>query len=703
MEKFTPIWYTIPLFLQSIPAVVYHKEQEQAQIHSMEIRNLHVLARTDYFAEQGCECKIRISADDYYKLYINGVFVAQGPSPGYPEHYFYNEINITDYLEDGRNVIAVHLYYQGLINRVWNSGDNRFGVGTQIKSLSKKDWENVHWRYCISDAYSGDIIGYDTQFLENFDSRLWEDDWNQKDFDDSAWEEMVPAPWADYHFEQEPVRTLQVYQKTPKEILQREDGAWFVDMGSEVTGSLCIKARGREGSSVVIHCGEELDEMGDVRYHMRCGCTYEEIWTLKRGIHVLEPYDYKAFRYAQLLPGEGAELLEVYGLVRHYPFEEESVSLKCSDPRIEQIFELCKNTIKYGTQEGYLDCPSREKGQYLGDAVISAHAHAWLSGDTRLLRKCIRQFAWSSCICPGIMGVAPGSLMQEIADFSLLWPQLLWMDYQFTGDKEFLREYYPTAKQMLAHFSRYAREDGLLEQVGDKWNLVDWPENLRDDYDFCLSRPVVARGCHNVINALYVGAIKLLGDMERLLTLPVTKDFEPLREAYIRAFYRKEQKLFADSEKSSHCSLHSNAYALYFGLQPEEAEKNIGDFLVKKGFCCGVLMSYFVMKGLAGRGRYEDVYQLLVNESEHGWMNMIREGATTCFEAWGKNQKWNTSFCHPWACAPAIIIIEDLAGITLKPGTEKGYEVQSHIPEGIREFSLKVPFKGASIQTTQRV
>ena len=82
--------------------------------------------------------------------------------------------------------------------------------------------------------------------------------------------------------------------------------------------------------------------------------------------------------------------------------------------------------------------------------------------------------------------------MQEIADFSLMWPQLLLTDYQFTGDKEFLRQYYPTAKGIIEHFRQYEREDGLLEQVGDKWNLVDWPENLRDGYDFDLSRPVVA-------------------------------------------------------------------------------------------------------------------------------------------------------------------------------------------------------------------
>ena len=86
----------------------------------------------------------------------------------------------------------------------------------------------------------------------------------------------------------------------------------------------------------------------------------------------------------------------------------------------------------------------------------------------------------------------------------------------------------------------------------------------------------------------------------------------------------------------------------------------IRDFIMNKGLCCGVQFSYFVLKGLGRIGAYEEELSLLVNESEHSWVNMLREGATTCFEAWGKEQKWNTSLCHPWASAPIIILVEDL-------------------------------------------
>ena len=76
--------------------------------------------------------------------------------------------------------------------------------------------------------------------------------------------------------------------------------------------------------------------------------------------------------------------------------------------------------------------------------------------------------------------------------------------------------------------------------------------------------------------------------------------------------------------------------------------------------CCGVYMAYFLLKSLCRMGRYKEAYSLIVSESEHSWYNMVREGATTCFEAWGKEQKWNTSLCHPWASAPITVLVEDI-------------------------------------------
>ncbi len=694
MIEFKPIWYTIPEFTQIKPVYVYHKERENWEEKLPEMKNLHVLARANLKVTGKKSMKIRMTADDYYKLYINGIYVGQGPAPAYPEHYYYNVIDITSFLREGENILAVHLYYQGLINRVWNSKDGRFGLACDIV-----DDENSKiiptWKYQVSDAFSGNIIGYDTQFLENFDSHKWEEKWNVLEYDDSDWNTMVFAPEMNDSCIEQPTKMLSVYKKRPK-LQKREKNTWFFDMGQEIVGALQIRAVGVDNRKVIIRYAEECREDGTICYQLRCNCKYEEVWTLKEGENVLESYDYKGFRYAELILEDGIDILDVEAVIRHYPMQEELCTLQSTHPYLDDIFAICKSGVKYGTQEGYLDCPTREKGQYLGDAIITAHSQVWLTGTVEMLRKCIDQFAQTSSICPGLMGVAPGSFMQEIADFSLLWSQLLMLDYQFTGDRVFLAKYYPTARGVVEYFRQYAREDGLLEQVKDKWNLVDWPENLRDNYDFPLTRPVVAKGCHNVINALYIGAVKVLSNIEKILKMPPSYDWEKLKDSYIRVFYCREKELFTDSERSLHTSLHSNIYALYFALYPEGAKEQIADFLLERGFRCGVFMSYFYLKALAQIGRYQDVYHMLVNESQNGWVNMLREGATTCWEAWGKEQKWNTSLCHPWASAPISILIEDIAGFMPNPEKAGGFSFHPHIPEEIEEFQMRIPFRGKS-------
>jgi len=136
-------------------------------------------------------------------------------------------------------------------------------------------------------------------------------------------------------------------------------------------------------------------------------------------------------------------------------------------------------------------------------------------------------------------------------------------------------------------------EDGLLTHVDEKWNLVDWPSNLRDGYVLGGGEHDAMRPCHNVLNAYYI-------------------------------------------------------------------RENIKGLIMSRGLNCGTRFSYFVLKALGSMGAYKEELALLTNESEHSWVNMLREGATTCFEAWGKEQKANTSLCHPWASAPVIVLIEDI-------------------------------------------
>ena len=54
--------------------------------------------------------------------------------------------------------------------------------------------------------------------------------------------------------------------------------------------------------------------------------------------------------YAKLLPGKGVNIREIFVQTRHYPMEE-GAEVTSSEKRLEQIFSICKNAVKYGTQE----------------------------------------------------------------------------------------------------------------------------------------------------------------------------------------------------------------------------------------------------------------------------------------------------------------------------------------------------------------
>ena len=48
--------------------------------------------------------------------------------------------------------------------------------------------------------------------------------------------------------------------------------------------------------------------------------------------------------------------------------------------------------------------------------------------------------------------------------------------------------------------------------------------------------------------------------------------------------------------------------------------------------------------GLIRQGRRDIVESML--RDDNAWLRMIREGATTTYEGWGRDTKWNTSLFH---------------------------------------------------------
>ncbi len=659
----TPKFISHPDFYAQKRLNVYHKELDgegkvipnlSVDSHPAELYNKHILYLKKEELPAFRTASLKISADDHYKLYINGKFVTEGPAPSYPENYFYNEIDVAEYLTEGENTFAVHTFYQGLINRSWVSGDLcqmlwfSLSIDGRTALVSDESWLcKYHTGYTECGTF-----GYRTAYAECYDAgapeaRFYDPDFSCRGFVNAK--EHAEQPW---QLVRQSTRQLDIYDMQPERIDVCDFGL-RIAFPTEAVGNLSFRAVGKANDIILLRYGEELDPDGSVRFNMRCNCNYEEKMILSGGEDMPLFFDYKAFRYAELHFGEDVKISDIKMTVRHYPFTEAHKYDTGSD-KLDSVIGLCANTIKYGTQEQFLDCPTREKGAYLGDLMVSGRAHAVLTGDTTLIKQAVKMFNDTAAVSQGLLACAGGSFMQEIADYSLEFPAILAWIYSLDGDIDFVRECEPYATGVYEYYRGYENDDGLLDCVTE-WNLVDWPDNLRDGYDFPLTKPI-GKGVHNVMNALWYGLKLALGEVYEIIGKSRDLGAKKTYDSFISHFYSDKTGLFVDAPGSLHSAVHSNIFPLLFGIgtEDEALKSRIVDLIRQKRLTSmGVYMAYFALAALKNAGEYELCREL--GEDEGAWLNMIAEGATLTFEAWGKEQKWNTSLCHPWATAPLII------------------------------------------------
>lgn len=641
----TAEWITSAQFADQTHVNVFHRERQKNDVkNDTDNENSVILFRkTITLSSVPLSAGLTVTADDIYKLYINGEFITEGPTPSYHFRYRYDKVDVRPYLKPGKNTFAFLTYYSGLINRVCQSGDRRHGLCCELvcdgSTVMRSDGSFLCKKHTGFTA-SGKA-GYDTQFLQTYDSNSSEDGFERPDFDDSAWDRAVCLK-NDDHVLKDGVSKHIVFEKIKPAFTQKRKNTLFIDFGGMYVGYLCVKAEG--SGTVVIRCGQELNSDGTIRYNVRANCNYEEKWILSGGGCRLCQIDYKSFRYAELT-AEDAVFSDVYLLSRHYPFElKAKIREEFNDPDVKKVFDLCVRSHRYGVQEMVMDCMEREKGVYLGDGCYTSLCNYILTKDDSIMRRLIGDAFSSSFISDTLMSCLDCSYMQEIAEYPLILVQLVLWHYRLTKDKEFLYKNAQSSAKLLDAYAKFER-DGLLYDT-QQWCVTEWPANYRDDYAVNNDGNKPLPEPHVVMNAYYINAINAQNGMHKALGLPEYKDVKPLLKAFDGAFYDNNKHLYKDGLTAEHISYIGNAFPFGFGLcsDPVFYENMIKRYEEKGVTGTSLFATFPLLTGLVRLNRLDLVKKAV--KDEKAWLNMIKEGGTATYECWSADGKWNTSLFH---------------------------------------------------------
>lgn len=653
---------------EPLPVKGRQLERRKAPRPDKALGNRHVLFRRAFeLGASAKEARVFVTGDDYYKLYVNGTFVGMGPAAGFPEHTYYNEFDVTPYLKTGRNVLAVHTYYQGMVNRVWVSGDNRHGLlldlVTDGKTVVKTD---DSFKTARHGAYSAmGVLGYETQFCERYDASAKEVGFERPDFDDADWARAVVHPHGgDYRTFPQPTPTVMIEDVKPVRCETVSNGVIRVDFGGIYVGYPQFRAKGPKGSEIGVFCGQELQPDGSVRHRMRCNCDYVDAFRLSGGAgDELNQFDYKSFRYMELRFPSGVQVDtgSIALRARHMPFELKAKPNFGNDQDCARIWKLCVDSFRYGVQEQIMDCMDREKGYYLGDGCYTMYAYCLLTGDWTPARRFFDDFLRTRDIDRGLVTCANCAFMQEIAEYSLMLVYFARVYMEETGDLGFVRDRYAAFADLLdCYRERYARADGLLANL-DKWCVVEWPRNFQDGYDANVKEGRVCTDVHSVMNAWYVGAVKCLNVIAAKLGKPRYADVDELQAAFVKTFWDGERKLFVDREGSNHVSLPGNTYAAFFNLAPVEARadyhRSFLSLVKEKGYSSISLFQFFPLFAYLKAHDEETVLHEMIVSPE-AWLRILREDGTRTFEGWGRDTKWNTSLFHLTTGAVSVFLCD---------------------------------------------
>ena len=379
------------------------------------------------------------------------------------------------------------------------------------------------------------------------------------------------------------------------------------------------------------------------------------------------------FRYVELSGVPGRLTAEQLTQVRvEYPFDETASSFESSDETLNQVWELCKYSIRATSFCGVYVDGDRERIPYEADAYINQLSHYCVDHEYAMARYSheylLQHPTWPT----------------EWYQHSILMAR---EDYMYTGNTESLEICYDQLKREKL-LSAAMNSDGLLDTSGGNYrDIVDWPLGERDSHEM-LPVNIVVNAFHYATLVRMAKIAEALGRSEDARQF--ADEAQAFKERFNKVFWDEAQQRYIDGQGSQHASVHANLFPLAFDLVPSDRVAPVTDFLEERGMRCSVYAAQYLLDGLYRSDRSELGLKLLTSKSRRSWYNMIRIGSTITLEAWDRPYKPNLDWNHAWGAAPANVIPRYVVGVRpLEPGFKR-FIVQPQ-PASLQSFSAKVP------------
>ena len=346
-------------------------------------------------------------------------------------------------------------------------------------------------------------------------------------------------------------------------------------------------------------------------------------------------------------------------------------SFSCSDDDLTRLWQKAANTLIVTMRDSYMDCPDRERAQWIGDAVIESDMSFYsLSPESAaLFRKAIvTTYGWVhkdgviQTVVPN--GVKAYELPQQNLAFLVGCVQYV----EYSGDSSVIPMILSMAE---GYLPLWEMKNGLVCHRTGSWDWCDWGKNA--------DVPVLE-------NAWYYYA------MSRLLTVT------PPESAFARFCNERMQSIqsaFGAYYRSNGISSErtpddrANAIAVLAGLYLEEDRDAITStlFSVRNS---SPYMEKYVEQALCKLGRTD----LALLRAKEAYADMIKDDCSTLWELWDKNAGTTN---HAWAGGTLYILSRYVGGVYPTENGFSSFVVQPDVSV-LTDFALSLhPVDGVEI------